>query len=710
MNKRISPNLHSIARVFIFIFVAAFILSETGFAQCDGVFFKTQKGTKLSERFLYHFSADFDGDGDKDIIGLRMNTNQFSPNAILFFERTSAGFQSAPVVTPMTFNAVAHWFVVGDVNGDDKPDLIVEYNTSAPVAISYLSNGNGTFSTSTPSLIDGGAAGFERLENAVDVNGDGLDDLLTITFASSNLGYRLANANGTFQNRIALQDHVSRVFATDFTGDQQIDLSVFYDDPVTSNPDYLLLLRNLGSGIFAPDTTNQVLTRIAPLVVGDFNGDDRPDLATAEYPDPINLSPKFSLYMNSKGGVFSKVDFPAPNTGFQYGAPYAGDFDGDGSDDIGYFNGGGHRVYLNSGDGTSFSPTDSSASYGGGYPEDTDGDGRMDFVRLRSSTLNLVTHIEPGNGFQYYAYNVIAFEKNVCAKPGETRIVDYNGDGRTDPGFWRPSDGRWRWLERVSGGSSGVTLTEQTANWGLGSLGDIQAPNDFDGDGKTDLGIYRASTGTWWIKRSSDGVGTAFRFGLEGDHPVAADYDGDGKADYALYRPSEGNWYVWLSETDSFFAAHFGLEGDIPLPGDYDGDSKADLAVFRPSTGVWYYYHSSDANFTAIQFGISTDIPVPGDYDNDGRMDYAVYRPSDGIWYIMSSADLAVDYIFFGAFGDVPAPTGFQADYTEATVFRRSQSRYYFQNMGSSYYVGVYDWGFTFDERVVVSTIQNEGF
>ena len=50
-----------------------------------------------------------------------------------------------------------------------------------------------------------------------------------------------------------------------------------------------------------------------------------------------------------------------------------------------------------------------------------------------------------------------------------------------------------------------------------------------------DVAVYRG--GTWYIMGSSDGF-RAVQFGAATDTPVPADYDGDGKTDIAVYRSS----------------------------------------------------------------------------------------------------------------------------------------------------------------------------
>jgi hypothetical protein len=47
----------------------------------------------------------------------------------------------------------------------------------------------------------------------------------------------------------------------------------------------------------------------------------------------------------------------------------------------------------------------------------------------------------------------------------------------------------------------------------IDASGANNAPFDFDGDGKTDIGIFRPSGGEWWVNRSGDGQTFALQFG-----------------------------------------------------------------------------------------------------------------------------------------------------------------------------------------------------
>ena len=137
-----------------------------------------------------------------------------------------------------------------------------------------------------------------------------------------------------------------------------------------------------------------------------------------------------------------------------------------------------------------------------------------------------------------------------------------------------------------------------------------KATADFDGDGRTDISVFRPSEGKWYL-RESQGGWDIVSWGLTGDKIVPADYDGDGRTDQAVFRPSNGTWYVINSATSTFYIQQWGMIDDIPVPGDYDGDGRTDLAVYR--NGEWYLLQT-DAGISIQQWGLAGDIPASATY------------------------------------------------------------------------------------------------
>lgn len=135
-------------------------------------------------------------------------------------------------------------------------------------------------------------------------------------------------------------------------------------------------------------------------------------------------------------------------------------------------------------------------------------------------------------------------------------------------------------------------------------------------------------------------------------HP--SDFDGDGTTDLAVFRPASGTWFILNSGSSTFSGVQFGQNGDIPVDGDFDGDSRSDIALFRPSTGQWFISRSSDGQFQATTFGTNGDKPVPGDYDKDGNTDIAVWRPGTGQYFILRSSNGQLQVTPFGSNGDIP--------------------------------------------------------
>ena len=248
--------------------------------------------------------------------------------------------------------------------------------------------------------------------------------------------------------------------------------------------------------------------------------------------------------------------------------------------------------------------------------------------------------------------------------PTEKSRADFDGDGRTDLSVFRPAEGNW-YVNRSNAGFTAVQFGAST---------DTLTPGDYDGDNKTDPAVFR--NGSWFILKSSDSTFAGNNWGIGSDLPTAGDYDGDGNTDLAVFRPSDGTWYV-LKSGGGTLITQFGQAGDVPVPGDYDGDSKTDIAVYR--SGAWYLLQST-AGFLGVSFGIASDNPVPADYDGDNKDDIAVFRPVDGAWYRLNSSNGQFAGVQFGQAGDIPVPGDYDGDGKYDQAVYRAGSWYLLQS------------------------------
>ncbi len=203
---------------------------------------------------------------------------------------------------------------------------------------------------------------------------------------------------------------------------------------------------------------------------------------------------------------------------------------------------------------------------------------------------------------------------------GDRPAVWGTGSGISSAGVFRPSTGHW-YLKDPFGGPN--------QNIHYGKTGDIPVQAHYQGiDEPTVLAVFRG--GYWYLR----GIGS-YKYGQRGDIPVPGHYRaGPHYADgAAVFRPANGTWY--LRGIDSF---HYGHRGDVPAPADYNGDGNTDVAVYRPSNGKWYLRGRTEP----IQFGQAGDLPVTGDYNGDGKADISVYRPSSGKLYTRGSGSQVI--------------------------------------------------------------------
>jgi len=217
--------------------------------------------------------------------------------------------------------------------------------------------------------------------------------------------------------------------------------------------------------------------------------------------------------------------------------------------------------------------------------------------------------------------------------------ADYNGDGTSDISIFRAATGLW--------------AIRDVSRAYFGSNEDIPVPADYNNDGSTDIGIFRPSSGLWAIR----GI-TRLYYGSANDIPIPGDYTGTGQCEIGIFRKSTGLWALFNTTR-----AYSGNDQDQPIPGYYGWGRAKKIAIFRPSTGLWAIKDSS-----RIYFGNSTDIPAGAAYNGGGHSPVTIFRPDNGLWAVRNYYRF-----YFGGAGDTPSPGDFNGDGTDdVTIFRPS--------------------------------------
>lgn len=326
---------------------------------------------------------------------------------------------------------------------------------------------------------------------------------------------------------------------------------------------------------------------------------------------------------------------------------------------------------------------------------------------------------------------VVLLTTFIYVKPamGDVRF-DFDGDRKTDPTVVNAFGNQLYWFTLKSSG--GVSITPWGDNDGTNDFIDYAACADYDGDGKTDIAIWRepipqppppfGEQAYFYILYSSTGTYDVIPWGRSGnsnfvDFPVKGDYDGDGKMDIAISRQTLGGvnkkYFYIIQSRDGVRVEQFGNTNDSAAPGDYDGDGKTDLVAIRPQcpgqgcVNTFYIQRSSDGAWHVQQFGFAaSDYPIPADYDGDGKTDIAAWRGKssgggNGTWTWIRSSDGVVESVRWGFndLADAPAVGDYDSDgiadlaIYRVNAFASCTQPSYFWIRGSSMGVRVIHWG-----------------
>lgn len=175
----------------------------------------------------------------------------------------------------------------------------------------------------------------------------------------------------------------------------------------------------------------------------------------------------------------------------------------------------------------------------------------------------------------------------------------------------------------------------------FGQPDDLPLTGDFDGNGWSDIGLFRPGTGQFFLDTNLDGEADneIQLTGMQlGDQPLVGDWDGDGVDTLGFFRPSDATWNLRDQNTSGEIDLRlFFIGADpkaIPLAGDWDGDSMDTLGMYLPDEGLVIYSNNlqADQGFSQRYNVAKNAVPVPADWYGFGKDTLATV--SDGQWLV----------------------------------------------------------------------------
>ena len=276
-------------------------------------------------------TEDFDGDGNLDLILGSGDNGVYSAgsntNGVFQFlmGRGDGTFAGAPGYQNVAYgglNPIAPVFAVGDFNGDGKPDILtdVESNNNIQGMVLLAGDGQGNF-TQGPTI----KGDYPLALLAADMNGDSHLDAVSFGYLSGNyyLDVALGNGDGTFQppTTVALPSGKFNDFVVgDFNGDGKPDVMITMT-PYSTNTGAIYLFLGNGDGTLQPGVSLDTPPQAYGLAAGDFNGDGKLDFAVTNTSNgSANTTGAVLVYLNQGGDTFAKPVsyaanlFPGPIT------------------------------------------------------------------------------------------------------------------------------------------------------------------------------------------------------------------------------------------------------------------------------------------------------------------------------------------------------------------------------------------------------------
>lgn len=578
--------------------------------------------------------SDLDGDGNLDFI---TGNNANAAALTILYGKADGTFETAVV---MPLNIYAGTVAAGDLNHDNKPDLVIASNYQNRMA-TIVNLGSRQFAAPIITIPPDPPNTFGEFVNVEigDFNGDGNNDVVALQGSNNKkirffhygsqgelIGFssiRLSNLNNNTEGSI---------FMGKLNSDNLMDLVVFSESGGVRSINFVYGQSNgplsLSNSIYLSD-------KLYSICINDLDGDGDNDLAIGLYDDTTPIRHSILLLTNSGNwaidGNWSPLldnpiilDYPFP----PYGVT-AGDFNNDGIMDLAtllY----GDIIMINRGlggmqysEGVYYAVSPSSRI----FAEDFNHDNRMDLLTASAYTVNLnrINVVLNDNLQGFKAPRAILWGSNYIG------ASDFNDDGFPDLLTAYGSDftftSTFNFLQNDYS-RSGFFLPEVYYDTPRSMKG--LNIGDFNGDGKKDvvtnhdfndrcLGVY-FNTGAGVFAQPP--IRTTFTGGVL--NTAVADFNLDGKDDVFAV-DSSNKAYVMLSNGNGTFSPAMGSPFNVSSynydyrVADFNNDSFSDIIS---SEGVF----AGDGTGRLVRTSLTLPSiyrTVVADFNRDGNVDIA---------------------------------------------------------------------------------------
>ncbi len=153
----------------------------------------------------------------------------------------------------------------------------------------------------------------------------------------------------------------------------------------------------------------------------------------------------------------------------------------------------------------------------------------------------------------------------------------------------------------------------------FGSSAALPLSGDWNGSGRTGIGVFDPATLTWSLDADLDGIADQ-TFQLRGmtaaDIPLTGDWNCQGRDTPGYFRPADGSWHLWTANYSGpeDIPVFGGTESDVlPLVGDWDGDGCDTVGIYRPARGEVNLENSLTGDLQGVDFYVPKNaLPVVG--------------------------------------------------------------------------------------------------